>query len=114
MEITAGWVEAASGVASIIVVVGGAWLHNAFASRDSRLTGLAATCKNLYEKHDEDVAKLNVSLEGALKQKGMEFFATDPAAFRAALRKAGFYAAWEGKYGVEAWSALESVVGNLA
>ena len=62
----------------------------------------------------EDVAKLNVSLEGALKQKGMEFFATDPAAFRAALRKAGFYAAWEGKYGVEAWSALESVVGNLA
>ncbi len=62
----------------------------------------------------EDVAKLNVTLEGALKQQGLEFVGTDPAAFRAALRKAGFYAEWEQKYGPEAWSALESVVGNLA
>lgn len=62
----------------------------------------------------EDVAKLNVTLEGSLKKKGLEFVGTDPAAFRAALRKAGFYAEWEQKYGAEAWGALESVVGNLA
>ena len=59
MDISAGWVEAISGVAAISVTIGGTLLHSAFSSRDSRLTGLAATCKNLYEKHDEDVAKLN-------------------------------------------------------
>ncbi len=61
-----------------------------------------------------DVAKLNATLEGSLKQKGLEFIATDPAAFRAALKKAGFYAEWQGKFGKDAWSALEGAVGSLA
>jgi tripartite ATP-independent transporter DctP family solute receptor len=61
----------------------------------------------------EDVAKLNATLEGALKQKGLEFIATDPAAFRATLKKAGFYAEWQQKYGAEAWSVLEGAVGSL-
>ena len=61
-----------------------------------------------------DVAKLNLTLEGALKQKGMQFIATDPAEFRAALKKAGFYAEWRGKYGAPAWELLEDAVGSLA
>ncbi len=59
MDISAGWVEAASGVAAVVVAVVGNSLHNAFATRDERLTSLAATAKNLYEKHDDDVARLN-------------------------------------------------------
>jgi TRAP-type transport system periplasmic protein len=61
-----------------------------------------------------DVAKLNAGLEGALKQKGLEFFATNPADFRAALKKAGFYTQWQAKYGKEAWAVLEDSVGTLA
>ena len=59
MDISATGVEAASAVAAIGVTIVGSWLHSAFATRDARLTGLAATAKNLYEKHDEDVARLN-------------------------------------------------------
>ena len=59
MDISAGWVEASAAVVTLGFGIGGAWLHSAFATRDSRLTGLAATCKNLYEKHDDDVARLN-------------------------------------------------------
>jgi tripartite ATP-independent transporter DctP family solute receptor len=62
----------------------------------------------------EDVAALNASLQGALSQKGMGFNSTDPEKFRAALRKAGFYAEWKEKYGAEAWAVLESQVGALS
>jgi TRAP-type C4-dicarboxylate transport system substrate-binding protein len=61
-----------------------------------------------------DVAALNASLQGALSQKGMTFNATDAQVFRAALRKAGFYADWKEKYGAEAWAVLESQVGALS
>jgi tripartite ATP-independent transporter DctP family solute receptor len=62
----------------------------------------------------EDVAKLNATLQGALQSKGLHFTGVDPQAFRAALRKAGFYTAWKQKYGAEAWNTLEGVVGTLA
>jgi tripartite ATP-independent transporter DctP family solute receptor len=61
-----------------------------------------------------DVARMNGSLADSLKSRGMEVFTTDPAAFREALRKAGFYAEWKGKFGDQAWSTLESVTGPLA
>jgi TRAP-type transport system periplasmic protein len=61
-----------------------------------------------------DVAALNASLQGALSQKGMTFNTTDAQVFRAALRKAGFYAEWKDKYGAEAWAVLESQVGALS
>ncbi|MCW3474028.1 TRAP transporter substrate-binding protein [Limobrevibacterium gyesilva] len=62
----------------------------------------------------EDVAKLNATLQGSLKARGMEFIDTDATAFRAALKKAGFYAEWREKFGAEAWGALEAAVGSLA
>ncbi len=36
----------------------------------------------------------------------------EPASFREALRKAGFYAEWKKKYGDEAWAILEKAVGS--
>jgi tripartite ATP-independent transporter DctP family solute receptor len=62
----------------------------------------------------EDVAKLNATLQGSLQAKGLQFTDTDAQVFRAALRKAGFYADWKQKFGPEAWTTLESVVGRLA
>ncbi len=62
----------------------------------------------------EDVRALNASLQGALTAKGMAFNSTDAQIFRAALRKAGFYAEWKEKYGAQAWAVLESQVGALS
>ncbi len=62
----------------------------------------------------DDVRKLNDSLQGELTQKGMTFNKPDPEKFRAALRSAGFYAEWKGKYGDEAWAVLEKQVGALS
>jgi TRAP-type C4-dicarboxylate transport system substrate-binding protein len=61
-----------------------------------------------------DVAKLNASLQTSLTANGMVFNDVDPAQFRDALRKSGFYTEWQGKFGVQAWSTLESTVGTLA
>jgi tripartite ATP-independent transporter DctP family solute receptor len=61
-----------------------------------------------------DIAKLNESVAGDLKSKGLEFVEVDKPAFRAALKSAGFYADWKKKYGDEAWGILESEVGTLS
>jgi tripartite ATP-independent transporter DctP family solute receptor len=65
-------------------------------------------------KEREDVRALNDSLQADLAGKGMAFNKPDPEAFRAALRKAGFYAEWKGKYGDEPWKLLEKYTGALA
>jgi len=65
-------------------------------------------------KDREDIRKLNESLQGQLTQKGMVFNNTDAELFRAALRKAGFYAEWKQKFGADAWALLESHVGALS
>ncbi|CAO3438965.1 TRAP transporter substrate-binding protein [Azospirillum endophyticum] len=62
----------------------------------------------------DDVAGLNANLKQQLIAKGLTFEAVDPAPFRAALTQAGYYKEWRGKFGNDAWSALESVVGALA
>jgi tripartite ATP-independent transporter DctP family solute receptor len=59
-----------------------------------------------------DVEKLNAGLKNELVSKGMQFNNPDPAPFREALRKAGFYADWKKKYGDEAWAILEKSVGS--
>ncbi len=60
-----------------------------------------------------DVFKLNANLQTDLTAKGLIFNKPDPAPFREALQKAGFYAEWRGKYGEEAFSILEKAVGKL-
>jgi len=61
-----------------------------------------------------DLAKMNETVATTLKGKGLQFVDTDAAAFRAALKKAGFYNEWKGKFGAEAWGALEKAVGSLS
>jgi tripartite ATP-independent transporter DctP family solute receptor len=61
----------------------------------------------------DDVRRLNNSVEVELKAKGMKFNPVNSDAFRAVLRKSGFYADWKKKYGVEAWSVLEKYAGKL-
>lgn len=61
-----------------------------------------------------DVLALNQTLQTKLTNAGLAFNTTDPVAFRDALRHAGFYKEWRGKFGDEAWTALESVTGKLA
>ena len=58
--------------------------------------------------------RLNQTLQGALEAKGLVFNVPDPASFRAALSKGGFYAEWRGKFGPEAWALLEKYSGELA
>jgi tripartite ATP-independent transporter DctP family solute receptor len=62
----------------------------------------------------EDIRKLNDSLQGELEKSGLTFNKPEAEAFRAVLKKAGFYADWRQKYGVEAWSVLEKYAGGLA
>ncbi|MBI0537900.1 TRAP transporter substrate-binding protein [Roseomonas sp. KE2513] len=61
-----------------------------------------------------DIAALNSALTGKLGGSGLTFNDVDPAPFREALRKAGFYAEWRGKFGDQAWSVLEGAVGSLS
>lgn len=60
-----------------------------------------------------DSEKLNQSLASDLKAKGMIFNDTQPDPFRTVLVRAGFYDTWRKTYGQEAWSVLESNVGEL-
>ncbi|MGO9171632.1 MAG: TRAP transporter substrate-binding protein [Rhodomicrobium sp.] len=60
-----------------------------------------------------DVFKLNANLQSDLTAKGMIFNKPDPAPFREALQKAGFYTEWRSKYGEEAFAILETAVGKL-
>jgi tripartite ATP-independent transporter DctP family solute receptor len=60
-----------------------------------------------------DVQKLNSNLQADLTSKGMKFTTPDNPPFRDALRKAGFYTDWRGKFGEEAWSLLEKSAGKL-
>src|SRR6478735_1200064 len=61
-----------------------------------------------------DLAKMNETVATTLKGKGLQFVDTDAAAFRGALKKAGFYEEWKGKFGAEAWGTLEKAVGSLS
>lgn len=61
----------------------------------------------------DDIRRLNNSLEGQLKAKGMIFNYPDNKSFREALAKAGFYKEWRGKFGDEAMAKLEKYSGKL-
>ena len=65
-------------------------------------------------KEREDLVKLNQNVEEQLKKLGLTFNRTDPAAFRAAVSKSGYYKQWREKFGNEAWAMLEKYSGPLA
>lgn len=61
-----------------------------------------------------DIMALNKSVQADLESAGLKFVQPDTESFRAKLREAGFYGEWKEKFGEEAWSALEGVVGTLS
>ena len=56
---------------------------------------------------------MNASLQSTLEARGLEFHAVNNEEFRARLVASGFYKEWRKRYGDEAWSLLEAVVGTL-
>ena len=65
-------------------------------------------------KQREDMAKLNVTLELQLKEKGLTFNTVEKKPFQETLKAAGFYAEWRGKFGEDAWKTLERYSGALS
>ena len=65
-------------------------------------------------KQRDDMATLNVTLETQLKQKGLTFNTVNKKPFQEALKAAGFYAEWRGKFGEDAWKTLERYSGALS
>lgn len=61
-----------------------------------------------------DVRKLNDGLQAQLAKDGLAFNPAPAESFRDALRKAGFYAQWKGKFGDDAWALLETYAGKVA
>jgi len=61
----------------------------------------------------EEIARQNGSLKSDLAAKGLIFNDVDPAPFREALSKSGFYNEWKTKFGEEAWGLLEQSTGKL-
>ena len=65
-------------------------------------------------KQREDMATLNATLETQLKEKGLTFNTVNKKPFQEALKTAGFYAEWRGKFGEDAWKVLERYSGALS
>ena len=65
-------------------------------------------------KMREDNRALNDSLGTEMAKQGLIFNTPDPVPFRDKLSKAGYYSEWKGKFGDEAWAALEKSTGKLA
>jgi TRAP-type transport system periplasmic protein len=64
-------------------------------------------------KERADLEEMDRTLQAELTAQGMTFNKPDPARFRAALVKAGFYAQWQKTYGTDAWAQLEKYTGPL-
>jgi tripartite ATP-independent transporter DctP family solute receptor len=96
----------------------GFWMlanRNAFQALPPKLQEIVATELNRSALDERaDMAKLADGVEGDLKSKGLQFIEVDKAAFRATLRKAGFYEEWKKKFGDQAWGLLEGAVGSLS
>jgi tripartite ATP-independent transporter DctP family solute receptor len=60
-----------------------------------------------------DIVTLNAGLVQTLTKAGVTFNTPDKAPFRSALKTAGFYTEWKGKFGDEAWGLLETYTGPL-
>ena len=66
------------------------------------------------KKQRDDIAKANVDLQKALEGKGLAFNKVDTAAFRSALRTAGFYKEVKDRFDKDAWALLIQAAGEIA
>ncbi len=75
---------------------------------------VAASFDESGRNHRQDTASADVKLRAELEAASMKFNSVDPLAFRAVLRKSGYYAAWKAKIGDDGWAALEKATGRLS
>ena len=66
------------------------------------------------KKQRDDIAKANVDLQKTLEGKGLTFNKVDTAAFRNALRTAGFYKEVKERFDKDAWTLLTQAAGDIA
>lgn len=66
------------------------------------------------KKQRDDIAKANTDLQKALEGKGLAFNKVDAAAFRNALRSAGFYKEVKDRFDKDAWALLTQYAGDIA
>jgi tripartite ATP-independent transporter DctP family solute receptor len=66
------------------------------------------------KKQRDDIAKANLDLQKTLEGKGLAFNKVDTAAFRSALRNAGFYKEVRDRFDKEAWALLAQYAGDIA
>jgi len=83
--------------------------------------GIPANLREVVERNINEEAlrqraeteTMNASLQFTLEARGLEFHAVNNEDFRVRLVASGFYSEWRKRYGDEAWSLLEAVVGQL-
>jgi hypothetical protein len=63
-------------------------------------------------KEREDLVKLNQSVERELENLGLTFNRTDPAAFRAAVSRSGYYKQWKETFGKRLGHCSRSIPGR--
>jgi tripartite ATP-independent transporter DctP family solute receptor len=66
------------------------------------------------KKQRDDIARANADLQKTLEGKGLVFNKVDTAAFRQALRQAGFYKEVRERFGKDAWALLAQYAGEIA
>ena len=64
-------------------------------------------------KQRDDIARANVDLQKTLEGKGLVFNKVDTAAFREALRRAGFYTQARERFDKDAWALLSQYAGDI-
>jgi TRAP-type C4-dicarboxylate transport system substrate-binding protein len=96
----------------------GEWMcvsGKSWAKLPANLKDIVAAALNESALHQrQEVADADGKIRKRLEAAGMTFNAVDPRSFRSALRKAGYYAAWQKRMGDDAWAALEKYAGRLA
>jgi TRAP-type C4-dicarboxylate transport system substrate-binding protein len=85
-----------------------AWLNLPLKLKD--IVAAAFNESGLHQR--QDTVANDAEVQKDLETKGMKFNAVDTDSFRQALRKAGYYAAWQTKMG-DGWALLEKYSGHL-
>ena len=72
--------------------------------------------RNLTEaayRQREDIRRDDESIVGNLAKNGIQIVQVEAAEFQKALKNAGFYKEWQGKFGTESWDILEKYTGPI-
>ncbi len=108
-------------VQKYIALSGHIWDGHYIFANQRRWNSLPEDARTVMSKHlgdaavkeRQDIVTLNAGLVDTLTKAGVTFNTPDKAPFRAALKTAGFYTEWKGKFGDEAWGLLEKYTGPL-